>query len=112
MTALPYTGLRVVDFTDVWAGPMAATFLADLGADVVRVESYPRPSILRPIVTAPGMTGFIDNDPLKQPTWERSIRYYTANRNKRGIALNIKDPRGTAVLERLSARADVFLESY
>lgn len=112
MPELPYRGLRVVDFTDVWAGPMAGSLLGDLGADVVRIESYPRPSILRPIATVAGMTGFVDDDPLAQPTWERSVRYYTANRNKRAVALNIKDPRGNAVLQQLCARADVFLESY
>lgn len=112
METLPYRDLRVLDVTDVWAGPMAATFLGDLGAHVIRVESYPRPSILRPIVGIPGAPGFIDNDPLKAPSWERSVRYYTANRNKRGIAVDLKDGRGRAIVERLVRDADVFLESY
>ncbi len=112
MATLPYQGLRVIDFTDVWAGPIAASFLGDLGADVVHVESYPRPGILRPIATVPGMSGFVDDDPLAQPTWERAVRYYVSNRNKRGIALNIKEPRGVEVLRRLAQRADIFLESY
>lgn len=107
-----YQGLRVVDLTDVWAGPMAATFLADLGADVIRVESFPRPGILRPVEAAPGMPGFIDNDPTAPPVWERQVRNYTPNRNKRGIALNLKEPAGREVLDRLLRDADVFLESF
>lgn len=112
MKFTPYKGLRVVDLTDVWAGPMAASFLGDLGADVIRVESSSRPAILRPTASTPTMKGFLDDDPSAQPLWERSIRNYTPNRDKRGIALDLKEPAGREILDRLIARADVLLESY
>lgn len=112
MSFKPYASLTVVDLTEVWAGPMAASFFGDLGANVIRVESASRPGILRPVMSTPTMKGFIDDDPLAQPLWERSIRNYTPNRNKRGIAVDLKNVAGREVLDRLLSEADVLLESY
>ena len=44
-----YAGLRVVELAEVWAGPFGCSLLGDLGADVVKVETYPRPSVTRPL---------------------------------------------------------------
>jgi crotonobetainyl-CoA:carnitine CoA-transferase CaiB-like acyl-CoA transferase len=109
---LPLTGLRVVDMTELWAGPMAASYLADWGAEIIRVESYPRAETVRPLTGSPGALGFSHNDPMRPLPWERYARRFVSNHSKRGIALNVRDPRGHAVLLRLISVADVFLENY
>ena len=106
MTTQLLKGIRVVDMTEVWAGPMGASLLGDLGASVVKVESYPRPpTITRPLregTTAPG----------DGPPYERSGGHHMANRNKRGMALNIRTEQGREALDRLLGQVDVLIEGY
>jgi crotonobetainyl-CoA:carnitine CoA-transferase CaiB-like acyl-CoA transferase len=93
----PLAGLVVADFSRVLAGPYATMLLADLGADVIKVES---PS----------------GDDTR--TWSPPVRdgvatYYLAiNRNKRSITLDFKDPDDLAVARRLAERADVLIENF
>ena len=92
----PLHGVRIVDLTQVFLGPIAAQTLGDLGADVVKVET-PEGDITRAIMPArnPGMgTGFL-----------------AVNRNKRSIVLDLKQPAARDVLRRLIAGADVMLHS-
>lgn len=105
MTTL-LNGIHVVDMCEVWAGPMGASFLGDLGASVVKVESYPRP----PIITRPLREG--TTAPGAGPPYERSAGHHLANRNKRGIAVNIRTEAGRQVLDRLMCVTDVFIEGY
>jgi crotonobetainyl-CoA:carnitine CoA-transferase CaiB-like acyl-CoA transferase len=88
---LPLTGVRVVDFTNGLAGPLAAMVLADLGADIVKVEMTGRGDLTRDL--SPAM-------------------FTIANRNKRSIAVDLKDARGAAIAHRLIERADVLVESF
>jgi crotonobetainyl-CoA:carnitine CoA-transferase CaiB-like acyl-CoA transferase len=93
----PLSGLLVADFSRILAGPYATMLLADLGAEVVKVES-------------PG------GDDTR--TWMPPIRdgvstyYLGVNRNKRSIALDLKDPGDVSVAQRLAARADVMIENF
>jgi len=106
MTSTVLNGLRVVELCEVWAGPMAGSLLGDLGADVVKVESYPRNSMTRPLATIqpwPGEGG---------PPFERSPIHHLSNRNKRNIALNLRADGGVEAFRRLLATADVFFEGY
>ncbi len=105
MTSRLLEGIRAVELCEVWAGPMAGSLLGDLGADVVKVESFPRNSMSRPLAAPiPG--------PGDGPLWERSHVHHLANRNKRNIALNIRTEAGTAILRDLLASADIFFEGY
>ena len=105
MTSRLLDGIRAVELCEVWAGPMAGSLLGDLGADVVKVESFPRNSMSRPLAAPiPG--------PGEGPVWERSHVHHLANRNKRNIALNIRTEAGTAVMRDLLASADIFFEGY
>ncbi|MGI9603905.1 MAG: CaiB/BaiF CoA transferase family protein [Acidimicrobiales bacterium] len=97
----PLAGLRVVDLSAFWAGPIAANTLRALGADVVKVESHVRLDGMR---WASGLT--------KPILWEWSPVYHGANAGKRVINLDLGQPRGLEVLERLIADADVVIENY
>ncbi|MFD8818688.1 CaiB/BaiF CoA transferase family protein [Streptomyces sp. NPDC059627] len=95
----PLAGLRVVDMTIWMAGPVTGMLLADLGADVVKVESAggdPTRSHVAPTAGASGTTG-------------TSISYSTFNRNKRSIALDLGGEADRQTFDRLVARADVFI---
>jgi crotonobetainyl-CoA:carnitine CoA-transferase CaiB-like acyl-CoA transferase len=100
MTTAPPTalnGLRVLDFTSQLSGPYCAMLLADLGADVVKVEPRDAGDNMRSF--APHVNG-------------ESAPFMTINRNKRSITVDLKAPDGVAVALRLAARADVVLENW
>ena len=97
----PLAGLRIVDLTAFWAGPIVTSLFADLGADVIKVESIQRPDGMR-------FAGAVRKDPL----WERSAVFHGVNCNKRGITLDLDAAEGRAVLLRLVDRADVLIENF
>ncbi|HEY6512260.1 MAG TPA: CoA transferase, partial [Burkholderiaceae bacterium] len=89
-------GLTVIDFTQIGAGPTCTMLLADMGARVIKVES-PDGELGRGL--GPGWIG------------DDSAMYHAFNRNKLGIALNLKSPDAVAVARRLIAGADIVVES-
>ena len=97
-TAAPLAGVRVLDFTHVLAGPFCTRLLADLGADVVRVESSKHPD-------HPWPSAHIGKD-------GRHASYLNTNRNKRSIAIDLKHPSGQQTAVNLAARADVVVENF
>jgi crotonobetainyl-CoA:carnitine CoA-transferase CaiB-like acyl-CoA transferase len=94
---LPLDEVRVVDFTRVLAGPFGAALLGDLGADVIKVED---PAVGDEARTWP---------PLRDG---ESPTYIVNNRNKRGIAIDLKTREGAEVVRRLVSRADVLVENF
>jgi crotonobetainyl-CoA:carnitine CoA-transferase CaiB-like acyl-CoA transferase len=94
----PLDGLRVLDLTRALAGPFCAQMLGDMGADIVKVEQ-------------PGVG---DNARAWGPPFQggESSYFLSVNRNKRSIALNLRDARGAEVLRRLVAGSDVLLENF
>ncbi|MDX6299656.1 MAG: hypothetical protein QOF53_870 [Nocardioidaceae bacterium] len=93
----PLSGLLVADFSRILAGPYATMLLGDLGADVVKVE-------------APGGD---DTRSWQPPVREGVSTYYLGvNRNKRSIALDLKDPDDLAAAQELAHRADVMVENF
>ena len=95
--ALPLEGLNVVDLTNVMAGPYCNMVLGDMGADVVKIESFP---------DGDGSRRF---DP--QINGE-SYCFAVLNRNKRSIALDLQSPCGKEVFMKLAARADIISENF
>ena len=95
MTA-PLQGIRIVDLSTVFSGPMCAALLADQGAEVIKVES-PDGDTTRNIGPAKG---------------DLAASFIAANRGKRNLALDLKSPDAKAVLHALLARADVLIENY
>jgi crotonobetainyl-CoA:carnitine CoA-transferase CaiB-like acyl-CoA transferase len=90
-------GIRVVDLTQVMAGPFCSMLLADMGADVVKVEP-PDGEHMRggELELVPGV----------------SASFLAVNRNKRGVTLDLKQREGVAILKQLAATADVLVENY
>ncbi|MDI2589063.1 CoA transferase [Psychrobacillus sp. NEAU-3TGS] len=90
-------GMKVVDLSQVLAGPYCTMVLGDMGADVVKVEKFPLGDDTRT------MGPYIN---------EESYMYMMVNRNKRGVCLNLKTDEGLQVLYKLIEEADVFIENY
>jgi crotonobetainyl-CoA:carnitine CoA-transferase CaiB-like acyl-CoA transferase len=94
----PLAGMRVLELAQIMAGPTAGMLLADMGADVIKVEKLP---------------GGDDSRGYREPRINGvSAPFLILNRNKRGIALNLKDERGREVLLRMVRDADVLTENY
>jgi crotonobetainyl-CoA:carnitine CoA-transferase CaiB-like acyl-CoA transferase len=94
----PLAGMRVLELAQIMAGPTAGMMLADMGADVVKLEKLP---------------GGDDSRGYREPRINGvSAPFLILNRNKRGIALDLKRPQGREVLLRLVCDADVLTENY
>ena len=96
--APPLSGVRVLDFGHVLAAPFCTRLLADLGADVVRVESGRHPDF-------PWPSSYRHAD-------GRHASYLNTNRNKRSVAIDLKHPAGCDIARRLAAAADVVVENF
>ena len=99
LSRLPLAGVRVVDFTQVVAGPYCTMMLADMGAEIVKIERQGHGDDLRRTVAYKGREGHED--------------YFNAlNRSKKSVALNLKEAKHLAVALRLIERADVVVENF
>src|SRR5258708_15774876 len=94
--APPLSGLRVLDLATLFAGPMAATFLGDFGADVIKVE-HPKGDPVRGHGHSKNGAGL----------WAKMI-----NRNKRMLTLDLSKPEGQTILCQLASTADVLIENF
>ena len=93
----PLAGVRVIEATTTWAGPMAGCVLADFGADVIKVE-HPDGEVIRRLPPAvPGSTHMIPDE--------------TVNRNKRNLSLNLRAAEGVEVFLKLCSTADIVIET-
>ena len=118
---LPLTGLRVLEITVVWAGPYCGSFLADLGAEVIRVESTKTFVPLTRGAAPHPSQAVIDNLPLysggvpgRVPgarPFNRSPMFNSHARNKRSMTVNLLDPGGREIFDRLVAISDVLIEN-
>lgn len=93
---MPLTGIRVLDLTRVLSGPFCTALLGDLGADVLKVEAPEGDSIRGQGAMKDGLSTY----------------FAQFNRNKRSIVLDLRTPRGKAVLARLIQRSDVLVENF
>ena len=99
---MPLDGIRVVDWTIWQQGPVASVMLGDLGAEVIKVEERVGGDPGRGVLRAQGI------DLSDRPNF-----YFEANnRNKKSIALDLKKPEGVAIVQRLTERADVFVQNF
>ncbi|MEO5695151.1 MAG: CoA transferase [Usitatibacter sp.] len=94
----PLQGIKVIELAQIMAGPTCGMLLADMGADVIKVEKLPGGDDTRSY-SEPSIAG-------------ESAAFMMLNRNKRGMAVNLKTPAGLEVVKRLLADADVVTENY
>ena len=97
MIDLPLAGVRVLDVSTLFAGPLAATFLGDFGADVIKVEHPRRPDAAR------------GHGPAKDGV---NLWWKTLGRNKSTVTLDLGKPQGAELLLALAAQADVLIENF
>jgi crotonobetainyl-CoA:carnitine CoA-transferase CaiB-like acyl-CoA transferase len=90
-------GIKILDLTQVAAGPACTMFLGDLGAEVIKVE--PLSGDIGRMLGPPFMNG-------------QSVAHLSVNRNKKGIAINLKTPEGVNILLKMAQKCDVFVESF
>jgi crotonobetainyl-CoA:carnitine CoA-transferase CaiB-like acyl-CoA transferase len=95
----PLHGVRVLELAHLIAGPICGMYLADMGADVVKVESRDAPDAGRSVYPRAVRNG-------------EGVLHLTVNRNKRGISLDVKRPEGRAAFRRLAGWADVIIEGF
>jgi crotonobetainyl-CoA:carnitine CoA-transferase CaiB-like acyl-CoA transferase len=100
---LPLQGVRVLDLSAFWAGPACARLFADLGAEVIKVESVQR---------IDGWRGANFGSTGSAQIYEGAAAHNGINVNKRGITLNLRSPEGVRLCKQLAAVSDVLVENY
>jgi crotonobetainyl-CoA:carnitine CoA-transferase CaiB-like acyl-CoA transferase len=98
----PLEGVRVLDLTMMWAGPFATKLLAEMGAEVIKIESPRAWDNIRTLIPMPG---------VDEP-WNASFYFNDYNRDKKSLILDLAHPRGREVFLQLVPRADVVIENY
>jgi crotonobetainyl-CoA:carnitine CoA-transferase CaiB-like acyl-CoA transferase len=96
----PLTGIRVLDLSMGWAGPLATRQLSDLGAEIVKVEACAYPDWWRP------------TEGSEEPPFEHSPWFIALNRNKLDVGIDMYTPQGLALVKRLVAESDVVVENF
>lgn len=100
--ALPLEGIRIVDFTAYWAGPLPTAIMADLGAEVIKVESIQRPDLFRIVA--------VSGDPSE--VYELSPPFNATNRNKLSLTLDLARETGVRLFKELVKRSDAVVQNY
>ena len=100
----PLSGLRIIDLSMGWAGPICTRNLADLGADVIKIEATQYPDWWRGVDNRP--------ETVTQRLYEKSHRFNIMNRGKRAITLDLTVPAGVALAKALVKDADAVIENY
>jgi crotonobetainyl-CoA:carnitine CoA-transferase CaiB-like acyl-CoA transferase len=101
--SLPLQGVRVLDLTMVWAGPAGTRLLADMGAEVIKVESARSWDMLRSLHFLGGQT---------ERWWNKAAYFNHNNRNKYGCTIDLQTERGRDLALRLAAMSDIVIENY
>ena len=105
MGKLPFEGIRVADFGWILAAPLAGSWLATLGADVIRIESKARPDLVRS-----GAVGGVIPGP--EPSWNRVATFNSVNYTKKGCTLDMTKPKAQELAYRIIKESDVVIEAF
>ncbi|MGE3075117.1 MAG: CaiB/BaiF CoA transferase family protein [Dehalococcoidia bacterium] len=102
MRKLPLEGVRVADLTMMWAGPFATKILAEMGAEVIKIESPRAWDNIRTLIPQPG---------VEEP-WNKSFYFNDYNRDKKSLTLDLAQDLGRESFLKLVAKCDVVIENY
>ena len=102
MKKRPLEGVRVADLSMMWAGPYATKLLAEMGAEVIKIESPRAWDNIRTLLPQPGVA----------TPWNSAFYFNEYNRDKKSLVLDLADERGREVFLRLVAHCDIVLENY
>ena len=105
---LPLEGIRVLDSTYVYAMPYTGGLIADLGAEVIKVEGPARPDVTR----TGGYSGSFPEGEQQEDWWNRSSTYNLIHRGKRSLTLDLADKRGRDLFRQLVSVSDVVMENF
>ena len=108
MPQLPLEGIRVLDSSYVFALPYAGGLLADMGAQVIKIEGPGRPDTTR----SGGLSGSFPENELDERWWNRPSTYNLINRGKQSLTLDMTDPRGRDLFRELVTISDVVMENF
>jgi crotonobetainyl-CoA:carnitine CoA-transferase CaiB-like acyl-CoA transferase len=110
-TRSPLEGIRILDFTSAWAGPMAGQILAVLGADVIHVEGPGRIDGWRGSRDGGDKSLYPGGEPFPDPI-DRDVMFNSQNLGKRSLVVDVKNPDARAALQRVAAQSDVILSNF
>lgn len=97
----PLKGVRILDLTMWWSGPMCTSYLGALGAEIIKLESVQSPDGFRFTLTTPG-----------ENWWELGPQFNSANHNKLGATLNLNDEDGIKYFKKLVEKSDIVIENF
>jgi crotonobetainyl-CoA:carnitine CoA-transferase CaiB-like acyl-CoA transferase len=100
---LPLSGVRVLDLSRVWAGPYGTRLLADMGAEVIKIEAPGSWDLTRSLALLPSTT---------ERPYNKSAYFNHYGRNKYGCVIDLAHPQGRTLALRLAALSDVVVENY
>ena len=103
---LPLEGVRVLDFCWVWAGPFAGKLMADLGAEVIKIEGHVRSDLMRRVHPWPLELP----EPIRCPP-NQGAMFNTLNQNKKSLTLDLSRPEGVEIARQLSSISDVVIDN-
>ena len=109
---LPLKNYRILDLSRIWAGPYCTKLMADMGAEVIKLESLSVYDSHRgPVNPAPGIAAYPESDPGEQP-WNRNGWFNCLHMNKYGVSLELTGDEGRRVFDQLVSISDVLIENF
>ncbi|MDD5288937.1 MAG: CoA transferase [Dehalococcoidales bacterium] len=112
MATMPLKGLRVLDLSRVWAGPLLCRLLADFGAEVIKIEPMFGRQLISGVKNLARILPDFPNGEIGERHWNRHGSFNDLNRNKLGITLNLSMPPAIEIFKKLVKISDIVVENY
>ncbi|WAC08371.1 MAG: CoA transferase [Thermodesulfobacteriota bacterium] len=99
-------GIRILDLTLVYAGPMGTRLLADMGAEIIKIEAPQRPDMFTRMMSYP------ENNPTQEKVWDQGGYFHILNAGKKGVSLDLANEKGREIFKKLVAVSDAVMENF